>query len=144
MHAHPDVRTSSPRHCQTPGVKATQISRLAASVAGVTLLTACGHSSNGEAGRSCAASVLLEGHRYNAADRYGVPIKLASSLEQPVTVPGCLDGERDEATARGWAIEGIPTTVAIYAPQAYGAEYILIKDGVDLKPAYALHLDRSR
>jgi len=37
-----------------------------------------------------------------------------------------------------------PTTVAIYAPQAYGAEYILIKDGVDLKPAYALHLDRSR
>ena len=125
-------------------MKATQISRLAASVAGVTLLTACGHSSNGEAGRSCAASVLLEGHRYNAADRYGVPIKLASSLEQPVTVPGCLDGERDEATARGWAIEGIPTTVAIYAPQAYGAEYILIKDGVDLKPAYALHLDRSR
>ena len=125
-------------------MKATQISRLAASVAGVTLLTACGHSSNGEAGRSCAASVLLEGHRYNAVDRYGVPIKLASSLEQPVTVPGCLDGERDEATARGWAIEGIPTTVAIYAPQAYGAEYILIKDEVDLKPAYALHLDRSR
>ena len=89
-------------------MKATQISRLAASVAGVTLLTACGHSSNGEAGRSCAASVLLEGHRYNAVDRYGVPIKLASSLEQPVTVPGCLDGERDEVTTRGWAIEGIP------------------------------------
>ena len=119
-----------------------RMSGLVGGLAGVALLPACGSSSNSDAGGLCAAIAEVNGHRYNSSETYGVPIKLGSPLDRPIAVPACGDGE--DTTTRGWAIDGIPTNVAVYAPNAYGAQAILVKDGVVLKPAYAQHLKRSR
>src|SRR4051812_14705492 len=101
-----------------------RISGLVAGLASVALLTGCGHSSKSDAGGLCAAFARVNGHRYNSAETYGIPIKLGTPLDQPITVPACGDGE--DTTTRGWAIDGIPTNVAVYAPEAYGAQAILV------------------
>ena len=92
-----------------------RISGLVAGLASVALLPACGSSSNRGAGGLCAGIAQVNGHRYNSAETYGIPIKLGAPFDQPIAVPACGDGE--DTTTRGWAIDRIPTDVAVYAPK---------------------------
>jgi hypothetical protein len=95
-------------------------------VLGVFVLGACAREGDREEGGSCPALVTVRGVEYYADSRFGVPRDTGREIEG-VKAASC--GGSTGRVVTGYAIPGIPVETAIYAPEAYGAEFILIRDG---------------
>ena len=104
-------------------------------VTSAAVLTGC--SSTEECGLS-PASVQINGHEYYTDSRHGTPLRVGRELPQPVALEGCDGTSASEVPAH--AIRGIPTTVAVYAPAAFGEEFILINEDAVWRPRYVQRL----
>lgn len=97
---------------------------------GVLLLSSCGQGDESEGSGSCPASVTRDEVTFNADSRFGTPLQEGEPLDGVTTVACPGQGKPVDAVA----IVGIPTDVAFYAPDAYGPEFILVRDGKSLTP----------
>jgi hypothetical protein len=122
-------------------MQAASVGLAAGLAVGAALLGGCGTSDSGTTdSEGCGllpASAQIGGHLYDADSRYGRPVSLGQELPESIRLAACDESSRE---VPGFAIDGIPTTVAIYAPDAYGEEFILVNADADWKPTYRQHL----
>lgn len=116
--------------------------RLGGALVVALLLGSCGQAEEegGEHGGLCPASVTYDGARFGADSRYGTPVEEGPPVTGVMTVAcGDSDGEAVDAVA----IVGVPVDVAFYAPDAYGAEFIMIRVDRSLTDEQLAHLTGS-
>jgi hypothetical protein len=100
---------------------------------------ACQSGAEDDAGQ-CPAAVLRAGDLYHADSRFGTPPVRGRPVDG-VSTTAC--GEARERPVEAFAIPGIPTSVAIYAPAAYGEEFIMVRDGERLTDVQVAKLERA-